>query len=142
MVLTARKNHDTHARGQIQKISSSKPIIWWYKRWYILTINFAILGLARDQRHNVADSLSAINRHSLIIRIKMDLIDGQWCPAHTLCLAFDYFPVYTIDGLSCMNVETRRKRGNTTGILGFQQFGNLTCIRIENGRFTTISWYS
>ena len=40
-------------------------------------------------------------------------------PFHTLCLAFDDFPVGNIDGLSCMNVETRRKRGDTTGIWGF-----------------------
>ena len=49
----------------------------------------------------------------------MYLIDGQWCLAHTLCLSFDYFTVGAIDGLSCMNVETRRKRGILPEFEGF-----------------------
>ena len=52
-----------------------KPIIWWYKRWYIFTKNITILALARDKKPNVADSLSAINRHFLIFRLKMDLLE-------------------------------------------------------------------
>ena len=48
---------------------------------------------------------SAIHRHSVIIRMIVDSLDGQRRPAQP-CLAFDGFPVGAIDGLSRMNVET------------------------------------
>ena len=37
----------------------------------------------------------------------VDSLDGQGCPAHVPCQAFDGFPVGAIDKLSRMNVETR-----------------------------------
>ena len=37
----------------------------------------------------------------------VDSLDGQGCPAHVPCQAFDGFPVGAIDRLSRMNVETR-----------------------------------
>ena len=49
---------------------------------------------------------SAIHRHTVIIRMIVDSLDGQGRPAHVPCLAFDDFPVGAIDGLSRMNAES------------------------------------
>jgi|OM-RGC.v1.029589995 hypothetical protein len=50
---------------------------------------------------------SAIHCHTVIIRLKVDSLDGQGRPAYVPCLAFDGFPVGAIDWLSRMNVESR-----------------------------------
>ena len=36
----------------------------------------------------------------------VDSLDGQGCPAHVPCQAFDGFPVGAVNGLSHMNVES------------------------------------
>jgi hypothetical protein len=54
----------------------------------------------------------------------VDSLDGQGCPAHVPCQAFDGFPVSAIDRLSRMNVETRVvvPRHQPSDLVSFKDF--------------------